>query len=695
MSSAPGGKTMARGLRSRSSRPGRQSSVMVKAVSAPPKPNLSSSSMDDPEELRGGREPVYMRTLDSSIEENDMSKQKSKRGMVLAKTSVLPAVRTASLEVAKKAGLRAGGPNSLDQDAAMFVEAEVVEPRETQILDRPDEADYKWSQDDYNALQRNTDTWTFFAVFRTRLSLLDKKWSYPGGMTDEKKDERTKELARYLLNSVLNLGPTFIKLGQLSSTRSDLFPAAFVNELTTLQDRVPAFSAEKAKAIIEKDLGQPVTKLFKSFDDRPIAAASLGQVHRATLFTGEQVVVKVQRPGLKTLFDIDLNNMKILASQLDKQDEANDYTGIYEECSKVLYGEIDYIDEGRSADRFRRNFKDTPWVRVPQVYWEYSSPRVLTLEYMPGVKITDREGLKAAGILKHGFFHADPHPGNVAVDVSGGINNGSLIYYDFGMMGTIDGNVKGTLLEMFYGIYRKNADQVIKALVDLKVVRAKGDLITVKRAIRYFIDNLARQTERNETIAAIGEDLFSIAIDQPFRFPATFTFVLRAFSTLEGIGKTLDPEYKFSEVARPYAVDLLDLEVDQAAQRTMLISQVGQQASELATASAAMPFRIQRIDSVLEALEAGDLQLRVRVLQAERSDRRAGVLQGATMNAIGCIGFLNMGTMLALQPAAAVSGPMQGAATMTLGLAAVYAFMVFNSFKTVSKLDKFEKDLKG
>lgn len=249
--------------------------------------------------------------------------------------------------------------------------------------------------------------------------------------------------------SILELGPTFIKLGQLSSTRSDLFPKEFTEELSKLQDRVPAFSLEKTINIIERELGKPLGAMFSDFETRPIAAASLGQVHRARLRTGEEVVVKVQRPGLKKLFDIDLDNMRILSEQLDKQDENNDFTGIYKECAEILYQEIDYIREGRSADRFRRNFKEYPWVRAPKIYWKYTTPRVIVQEYLPGVKISDKEKLSRMGldvnsialratesyliqILKHGFFHADPHPGNVSVDV-----DGRLVYYDFGMMGEI------------------------------------------------------------------------------------------------------------------------------------------------------------------------------------------------------------------------------------------------------------------
>ncbi|KAG2482100.1 hypothetical protein HYH03_018956 [Edaphochlamys debaryana] len=631
------------------------------------------------------------------------------KGLVLARQplgSYMPAVRSAAATIAEgiatETAWRSGGGSGAGVGVAERV---VVVEAEAEMAERPSETDFKWAQDDYNATTRTIDTWTFFTIFRTRLWLLDQKWSYPGGFTDAKRSERARSLAKYLLTSILELGPTFIKIGQLSSTRSDLFPAEFVEELTTLQDRVPAFTAAKARAIIEKDLG-PVEELFADFEDRPIAAASLGQVHRATLFTGEQVVVKVQRPGLKALFDIDLRNLQLLAEQLDKGDENRDFKGIYQECASVLYQEIDYLNEGRNADRFRRNFRtDAPWARVPRVYWQYCSPRVLVLEYLPGVKISDKAKLEAAGldtdmvarratesyliqILKHGFFHADPHPGNVSVDP----RTGDLLYYDFGMMGEIVPDVRTRLLDVFYGIYRKDTDQVLRALVALQVIKPTGDNLSIRRAIAYFIDNLSQQTERQATIQAIGEDLFAIAVDQPFRFPATFTFVLRAFSTLEGIGKTLNPEYRFSEVAQPYAAELLQLQ-DANGQRNgaLLLEQVQQQATELGQAAAAMPLRIARMEATMAQLEAGDLKLRVRVLESERADRRQGILQLATLHTVAAVGLLNAGVTLAL----AGEGPAGAAAGVCLGGAGLFGVLVVLGMRRVQRLDKFEKDMRG
>ncbi|PKU71461.1 putative aarF domain-containing protein kinase [Dendrobium catenatum] len=244
------------------------------------------------------------------------------------------------------------------------------------------------------------------------------------------------------------------------------------------EDQVPPFPSETSVSIIEEELGKPVDEIFDRFDYEPIAAASLGQVHRASL-KGQEVVIKVQRPGLKDLFDIDLKNLRVIAEYLQKIDPKSDgakrdWVAIYDECATVLYQEIDYTKEAANAELFSSNFKDMDYIKVPNVVWEYTTPQVLTMEYVPGIKINRIKQLDQLGvdrqrlgryavesyleqILSHGFFHADPHPGNIAVD---DVNGGRLIFYDFGMMGSISPNIREGLLEAFYGVYEKNPDRV-------------------------------------------------------------------------------------------------------------------------------------------------------------------------------------------------------------------------------------------
>ena len=286
----------------------------------------------------------------------------------------------------------------------------------------------RWSKfKSYSTFQRTWEIWSFAFVFFTKLWLVNQKWTYRGGMTEPKVSVRKGELAAWLREGLVRLGPTFIKIGQQFSTRVDVLAPEFIKELEKLQDNVPAFPSETAIAIIENSLGKKVSDVFEEFDPTPIAAASLGQVHVAKL-NGERVVVKVQRPGLKELFDIDLKNVRVLAEWLQKVDPksdgaARDWVAIYDECSRILYQEIDYTLEGQNADRFRKNFESTPWVKVPRVLWEYTASEVLTMEYVPGIKINRIAELDKAGVdrellarrtvesylqqlLTFGFFHA-------------------------------------------------------------------------------------------------------------------------------------------------------------------------------------------------------------------------------------------------------------------------------------------------
>lgn len=422
-------------------------------------------------------------------------------------------------------------------------------------------------------------------------------------------------------------------------------------------------------------------------------------MHRAVLHNGEKVVVKVQRPGLKKLFDIDLRNLKLIAEYFQKSETlggpTRDWIGIYEECAKILYEEIDYINEGKNADRFRRDFRNVKWVRVPLVIWDYTATKVLTLEYVPGVKINYLEMIDARGysrsqissrsieayliqILKTGFFHADPHPGNLAIDV-----DESLIYYDFGMMGEIKSFTRERLLDLFYAVYEKDAKKVMRSLIDLGALQPTGDLASVRRSVQFFLDNLLSQRpDQQQTLSAIGEDLFAIAQDQPFRFPSTFTFVLRAFSTLEGIGYTLDPEFSFVKIAAPYAQELLDLKQKQRT-GTQLVQEIRKQADDARSYTMSMPYRVQQIEEIVKQLESGDLKLRVRVLESERAARKATILQMATMYTVLGGTLLNLGVTLGNQGTQVIAnGSFIGAG--------VFFMLLMRSMQRVKKLDKFE-----
>ncbi|MFM5983671.1 MAG: ABC1 kinase family protein [Sphaerospermopsis kisseleviana] len=515
---------------------------------------------------------------------------------------------------------------------------------------------YRWNREKYSSKRRFVDIWSFVLTLMFKIWRYNKAWSYPGGVTEAKQAARRKAQAIWIRETFLNLGPTFIKVGQLFSTRADIFPSEYVEELSKLQDRVPAFSYEQVEAIIEQELGKKIPELFHSFEPVPLAAASLGQVHKAVLHSGESVVVKVQRPGLKKLFEIDLQILKGIARYFQnhpKWGRGRDWMGIYEECCRILWEEIDYLNEGRNADTFRRNFRAYNWVKVPRVYWRYATSRVITLEYVPGIKVSQYDALEAAGVdrraiarygaqaylhqlLNNGFFHADPHPGNLAVSA-----DGALIFYDFGMMGTIKSNVREGLMETLFGIAQKDGDRVVQSLIDLGAIAPIDDMGPVRRSVQYMLDNFMDKPFESQSVAAISEDLYEIAYNQPFRFPATFTFVMRAFSTLEGVGKGLDPEFNFMEVAQPYAMELMTN--SSGSEGNSFLNELSRQAVQVSSTALGLP---RRLEDTLDKLERGDIRLRVRSLETERLLRRQTSIQMGMSYALIISGFTISATIL-------------------------------------------------
>ncbi|MEA5514477.1 AarF/ABC1/UbiB kinase family protein [Nodularia sp. UHCC 0506] len=515
---------------------------------------------------------------------------------------------------------------------------------------------YRWNRENYTSTWRFIHIWSFVLTLMFKLWRYNKSWSYGWRMTEAKQVARRKAQAVWIRNTLLDLGPTFIKVGQLFSTRADIFPGEYVEELAKLQDKVPAFSYEQVETSIEEELGKKIPELFQNFEPIPLAAASLGQVHKAVLHTGEAVVVKIQRPGLKKLFEIDLQILKSITYYFQnhpKWGRGRDWLGIYEECCRILWEEIDYLNEGRNADTFRRNFRGYEWVKVPRVYWRYASPKVLTLEYVPGIKISQYEALEAAGLdrkvlarqgaqayllqlLNNGFFHADPHPGNIAVSPKG-----DLIFYDFGMMGQIKSNVREGLMETLFGIAQKDGDRVVQSLIDLGAIAPTDDMGPVRRSVQYMLDHFMDQPFENQSVAAISDDLYELAYNQPFRFPATFTFVMRAFSTLEGVGKGLDPEFNFMEVAQPYAMQLITNM--NGSDNNSFINELSRQAVQVSTTAFGLP---RRLEDTLEKLERGDMRVRVRSIETERLLRRQSNIQLGTTYALIISGFTLSATIL-------------------------------------------------
>ncbi|MFP5272047.1 ABC1 kinase family protein [Coleofasciculus sp. G1-WW12-02] len=552
---------------------------------------------------------------------------------------------------------------------------------------------YRWNRENYSRQRRFIDIWAFVLTLLFQLWLNGKPWSYPGGITEAKQAARRKTQAIWIRDTFLELGPTFIKVGQLFSTRSDLFPGEYVEELSKLQDRVPAFNYDQVEAIVKKDLGKSVSELFGNFDPIPLAAASLGQVHKAQLQSGEEVVVKVQRPGLQKLFTIDLQILKGIARYFQNHPDwgrGRDWMGIYEECCRILWEEIDYLSEGRNADTFRRNFRTYNWVKVPRVYWRYTSNRVLTLEYAPGIKISHYEALEAAGLdrkllaqlgaraylqqlLNDGFFHADPHPGNIAVSPEG-----SLIFYDFGMMGRIKANVREELMQTLFGVAQKDATRVVESLVALGALSTVDDMGPVRRSIQYMLDHFMDKPFEQQSVSEISDDLYEIAYGQPFRFPATFTFVMRAFSTLEGVGKGLDPEFNFMEVAKPFALQIMTN--GNSPEGNSFLNELGRQAAQVSSTALGLP---RRIEDTIEKLERGDIRLRVRSIESDRILRRMSSIQIGTNYALLLSAFTLSATILFVN----------GQAGLALVVALVAAAIAFALIRLLRRLDRFDRML--
>ncbi len=542
---------------------------------------------------------------------------------------------------------------------------------------------YRWARNNYSRRGRLIDIWRFVFMMVYNNWVDKKNWSYGSSASpsDEQLSQRRRLRAIWIRETLLELGPTFIKAGQMFSTRADLFPTEYIEELSELQDKVPAFDYEKVVDIIERELGRHIEEVYAYLDPTPIAAASLGQVHRAQLLSGEEIVVKVQRPGLNRLFSIDLDILRGIAEFFQYRTKwgkgGRDWVGIYEECRRTLWEEVDYLTEGRNADAFRRNFREVPNVVVPKVYWRYSSPRILTLEYVPGIKISDFDSLTAAGldraylarlgaesylrqVLQHGFFHADPHPGNIAVKP-----DGTMIFYDFGMMGQIAPNIKSKLMVTLQGIATRDATVVVESLVDLGALVPSSDMSPVRRSVQYMLDNFLDRPmgEHQEiSIAAISDDLYELAQNQPFRFPATFTFVMRAFSTLEGLGKALDPEFNFVEIAQPFTTELMTQ--TSPGETNTIIDRLGRQAAQFTNTSINLP---RRIEQTLDNLEQGDIRVRVRSVETDRLLQKTQITGVGIIQTILFAAFLVTGAQLAIAKLTIFAGIAAGMAIVAMG----------------------------
>ena len=400
-----------------------------------------------------------------------------------------------------------------------------------------------------------------------------RRMIFRGAEGSERKDARLVKQAAWLRTSLIDLGPTFIKIGQALGTRADLLPLAYVKELATLQDQVPAFPTAEAYARIESELGRPLHECFAEIDHEPIAAASLGQVYRARLSSGEEVAVKVQRPGLAETISFDVAILYKIVMLMNRffprANENADWEGMLREFHATVFEETDYVKEGRNADRFRYNFKTWRTIRVPKIYWSHTSRKVLTLEFIRGTKVTDLEALAARRIspvkvnrllvrtylkqlLEDGFFHADPHPGNLLV-----MDSGHLAFFDFGMVGRITPQLQSRMIDAFFHVVSRDVRGLGQDIINLSFLKPGVDPETIRPVVERLFKVYLNLKLGEVKFKELTYDLAEVVYEYPFRLPANFTYVMRALMTLEGIGIATDPGFSFFETAKPYAKEFM------------------------------------------------------------------------------------------------------------------------------------------
>ncbi len=373
------------------------------------------------------------------------------------------------------------------------------------------------------------------------------------------------------------LGPTFIKLGQLLSTRSFLVPVELLSELSKLQDDVPPLPFEKIETYLEKQLGKEIDARFLEFDRTAIASASIAQVHRATTLDGDHVVVKIQRPEAARLIATDLDILADLAALMEKyipESQQFDPRGVVRELLQNTKRELDFINEGRNIEIFSKNFADFHQVYVPDVYWDYTSERVLTTEYIDGIKISEIRELQQAGcdlqelsqtggkfilkqIFEDGFFHADPHPGNLFVK-----DGGVIAPVDFGMMGRLDDTLMMEVSDLLIGTVQKDADLIVRVLVNLGSLEDDRDIRALRSDIADFVDRYYAVPLKRINIKTIVGDVFAIMTTHRLRTPSNLLLLMKTLATYEDVARRLNPEFEIFSLAKPYVRKLMMRRMD-------------------------------------------------------------------------------------------------------------------------------------
>ncbi|MFD1566390.1 ABC1 kinase family protein [Halolamina litorea] len=515
--------------------------------------------------------------------------------------------------------------------------------------------------------------WRFLVVLKGFFPLLfawtrDRNRFLLFGRSRSVDSETRVERAETLLETLLTLGPTFIKLGQLLSTRPDIVPPEYVDVLSSLQDEVPPADWAEAKEVLEGELG-PVEETFESFDTEAISGASLGQVYRA-VHDGEQVAVKVRRPGIVPLVNADLRvirwSLPIIVYFVD-QSSSFSLSNLAEEFSQTMRQEMDYGRERAMLEEIRTNFDDNPNIRIPDAHIDASGDAVLTMEYLPGTKINDIDELDAKGIdrtelatrlqriylqmiIDDGVFHADPHPGNLAVD-----DEGAIIFYDFGMSGRVDPFIQEKIVDFYVAIAEQDTDAILDALTEMGTLSPEADRQVMGQVMELAIEDARGEDIEQYRVQQIIEQVEGTIYEFPLRLPRNLALVLRVATVVEGVCVTLDPDFDFISVATDYLRE--EGYREQTARR--IAEEAGKQVQETASALVTVP---GKLDRVLTGIEGENLSVNINVEDGNDVFRdlalrlilgifvAAGVLSAALIYAFGQDWRVSVGILAVTAP---------------------------------------------
>jgi predicted unusual protein kinase regulating ubiquinone biosynthesis (AarF/ABC1/UbiB family) len=510
--------------------------------------------------------------------------------------------------------------------------------------------------------------WRFVRVIHQFLPLIvayarDRRKYLVFGGRRSVSPEIQRERADRLLNSLLTLGPTFIKLGQLLSTRPDVLPPAYIEVLTKLQDDVPPAPWAETRPVLEEDVG-PVDEVFDDFEREAISGASLGQVYRAT-YEGEQVAIKVRRPGIEDLVEADLRAIKwLLPILLRFTDEARSFSvsNLANEFSNTIREEMDYSRERRMLSEIRGNFRDNDRIRIPDPVDELSGERVLVMEYISGVKISEVDRLDERGldrsdlaeslqriylqmIIEDGVFHADPHPGNLSVD-----EDGSIIFYDFGMSGTVDAFFQGKIVDFYIAVANQDIDGILDAMVEMGTLSPTADREVMGQVMELAIADVRGEDLEQYRVQQVIQQVEDTIYEFPLRLPRNFALILRVATVVEGVCVTLDPDFDFISVATDYLTEQGYREegVRQA------VESAGDQLEATARSLVTVP---PKLDAVLDRVKRDDLTVQVQ-LDDEHNvlDRLAKRIAYSILAAVGVLSTAILYSFNEAPEAAVVAG---------------------------------------